>query len=61
MTGTVPVYDWQQDGQSIGCGTRAELNHWTAEGVMSGVTLGAILTHEPASEDARRAAAWSRA
>jgi hypothetical protein len=57
---SVPVYEWLCGGEEIGCGTRAEFDHWTAEGTMAeGTTLGRIIAHEPASEDARRARAWA--
>lgn len=61
MTRTVPVYEWLQDDNCIGHGTQAELDHWRSEGcVEDGVTIGRVLCREPASEDARRAAAWER-
>lgn len=56
----VPVYAWLHEGDEIGCGTRAEFDHWTAEGTMpEGATLGGVIAHEPASEDDRRALAWA--
>lgn len=60
MSKVVPVYDWLQDGHSIGLGTKVELDHWTAAGVMKGVTLGAVLDYEPASEDEKRKAVWAK-
>lgn len=53
----VPVYEWLlADGTPTGCGTEVEFNHWKGEGDR----LGAVLTFEPASEDARRVAAWAK-
>lgn len=58
---TVAVHEWKYaDGVVAGCGTVAEHAHWTAEGTLDGVMLGGIIGFEPASEDARRAAAWAR-
>lgn len=58
---TVPVYTWLlADGQKCGFGTDLEFRHWNSEGVNpDGLTLGAIIGYEPASEDSRRAAAWA--
>ena len=37
----IPVYKFiDADGETVGCGTEAELAHWTAEGVLTGVRLG---------------------
>ena len=56
---TVPVYEWLCEGEEFGCGTRAEFDYWTAQGTLpEGATLGTVIAHEPASEDARRALAW---
>jgi len=57
---STPVYEWLLDGAQYGCGTRAEFDHWNAQGINpAGLKLGAIITHEPASEDERRAARWA--
>jgi hypothetical protein len=58
---TVPVYEWLlEDGREYGLGTQREFDHWKEQGVVPpGATLGAVLTHEPASEDARRELAWA--
>jgi len=58
---TVEVYEWVfEDGVSFGCGTKAEFDYWTAEGVNpEGSKLGAVIGREPASEDDRRRAAWA--
>jgi hypothetical protein len=59
---TVPVYEWLlADGTPIGCGTKLEMDYWTAEGVFVGYRLGKVLCQEPASEDERRKAAWGLA
>lgn len=56
-----PVYKFlNTNGRSIGCGTKVELDYWTAEGVMVGVTLGAVIAHEPAEMDERRKVAWAK-
>lgn len=61
QTATVPVYEFQlADGTVMGCGTQAELDYWTAEGVMEGYQLGRVLGHEPASMDDKRRAAWTK-
>jgi hypothetical protein len=54
------VYEWFQDGQSVGLGTKVELDHWTAEGVMENVTLGEVLCYEDPSEDEKRKIAWAK-
>jgi hypothetical protein len=57
---SIPVYDWLHEGRSLGCGSEREFRHWQAEGVVpEDATLGAILCHEPASEDERRELAWA--
>jgi hypothetical protein len=61
QAGTVPVHEWVLDGRVTGCGTELELQHWKDEGVFNpAMTLGSILCYEPASEDARRKAAWAK-
>lgn len=56
-----PIFNFHDaDNRIIGCGTQAELDHWTAEGVMAGVRTGRQIGAEPASEDERRKAAWAR-
>lgn len=57
---TVPVYEWIEAGEPVGCGTALELNHWTAEGIFVGTALGNVLTHEPASMDERRRVEWAQ-
>lgn len=56
----VTVYDWVlADGTPFGCGTALEFDYWTREGVNpQGSRLADVITHEPASEDERRKAAW---
>lgn len=56
----VPVYAWLMGEEEIGCGTQVEFDHWSAEGTLIGVTRGPVLCYEPASEDARRMAAWAK-
>lgn len=57
----VAVHEWlADDGTVLGCGTACELEHWKSQGVNAdGDRLGNIIAHEPASEDARRRAAWA--
>lgn len=57
----IPVYEWVAgDGSGLGCGTAVELEYWRSEGVLEDdARLGKVITHEPASEDARRQAAWA--
>lgn len=59
----VPVYDWVlENGRPFGCGTALEFNYWSSEGVIpQGSRLAKVITHEPASEDERRKAAWGLA
>lgn len=58
---TVPVYEFQlADGTPMGCGTQAELDYWTAEGVFVDYVRGGILGYEPASMDDKRRAAWAK-
>lgn len=57
---TVPVYQWMLGGKPFGCGTKREFDYWAAEGINpAGLTLGKVIGHEPASEDARRQIAWA--
>jgi hypothetical protein len=60
MSDTVPVHVWLNSaGKDYGCGTACEFNYWLAQGVNpEGSRLGAVLTHEPYAEDARRIRAW---
>ena len=63
-TPTVPVHEWiYADGHVAGVGTAAELQHWVAEGVFADgeLSLGNVVCHEPASEDARRRVVWAKA
>jgi hypothetical protein len=62
ITETVPVYEWEfADGVVFGLGTEVEFRHWQSEGVNPDDSkLGKIICFEPASEDARRSAAWSK-
>ena len=57
---TVPVYEFLfADGSSFGCGTALELRYWQQEGIIDPeARLGAIISHEPASEDERRKSCW---
>jgi hypothetical protein len=56
----VPVYEWVDGGNVVGCGTQLELDHWKAQGVTdASVTVGAVIAHEPPSVDAARKAAWA--
>jgi len=61
MTDMTPVHDFlDASGVAVGCGTKLELDYWTAEGVLVGVSLGRIITHEPAAMDEKRKAAWAK-
>lgn len=61
MSAPVPVYEWlTAEDTVLGCGTKAEFEHWTAEGVNPvGAKLGNVICHEDASEDAARVAMWA--
>ena len=63
MSATNPVYQWLlADGTDIGCCTAAEFVYWQNEGVANiDDRLGAVISHEAASEDARRTTAWEQA
>jgi len=60
MSITNPVHEFlDADGETVGCGTKLELDHWTAEGVMVDCSLGAVVTHEPAEMDEQRKVEWA--
>lgn len=61
MTTTNPVHEFlDADGETVGCGTKLEFDHWTAEGVMVDCSLGAVISHEPAEMDEQRKASWAK-
>lgn len=56
----VPVYNFHDtSGMLCGCGTQTELDHWSAQGVMDGYTVGKVIAYESPETDRRRKAAWA--
>ena len=56
----VEVFEFlDANGNVIGCGTRVEFDHWTAEGTFDGYSIGKRIAWEKPQLDERRKAAWA--
>ena len=55
----VTIYNFTLNGSVIGCGTKAEFDYWTLQGVFSaGCQLGGAIGEEDASIDQSRKQEW---